>query len=65
MELYRAFRGGEPSIDALLERDGITKKWSNHWYKKSTQRCVLFCWVSIERIISVRCTLPVLCAEQS
>ena len=26
MELYRAFRGGEPSIDALLERDGITKK---------------------------------------
>ena len=24
MELYRAFRGGEPSIDALLERDGIT-----------------------------------------
>ena len=26
MELYRAFRGGEPSIDALLERDGIIKK---------------------------------------
>ena len=26
MELYRAFRGGEPSIDALLERDGISKK---------------------------------------
>jgi peptidyl-dipeptidase Dcp len=26
MELYRAFRGGEPSIDALLERDGITKQ---------------------------------------
>ena len=25
MELYRAFRGGEPSIDALLERDGIKK----------------------------------------
>jgi peptidyl-dipeptidase Dcp len=26
MDLYRAFRGGEPSIDALLKRDGITKK---------------------------------------
>ena len=26
MELYRLFRGGEPSIDALLERDGIVKK---------------------------------------
>ena len=26
MTLYRRFRGGEPSIDALLERDGITKK---------------------------------------
>jgi peptidyl-dipeptidase Dcp len=26
MDLYRAFRGGEPTIDALLERDGITKK---------------------------------------
>jgi len=25
MDLYRAFRGGEPSIDALLERDGIKK----------------------------------------
>ena len=25
MDLYRAFRGGEPSIDALLERDGISK----------------------------------------
>ncbi|MBO5817169.1 MAG: M3 family metallopeptidase [Paludibacteraceae bacterium] len=25
MELYRAFRGGEPTIDALLERDGIKK----------------------------------------
>lgn len=23
MELYKAFRGGEPTIDALLERDGI------------------------------------------
>ncbi len=25
MELYRRFRGGEPSIDALLRRDGIRK----------------------------------------
>jgi peptidyl-dipeptidase Dcp len=25
MDLYRAFRGGEPSIDALLKRDGIKK----------------------------------------
>ena len=25
MDLYRAFRGGEPTIDALLERDGIKK----------------------------------------
>jgi peptidyl-dipeptidase Dcp len=25
MTLYRRFRGGEPSIDALLERDGIKK----------------------------------------
>ena len=25
MDLYRAFRGGEPSIDALLERDGVKK----------------------------------------
>ena len=25
MDLYRAFRGGEPSIDALLLRDGIKK----------------------------------------
>jgi Zn-dependent oligopeptidase len=25
MDLYRAFRGGEPSIDALLRRDGIKK----------------------------------------
>ena len=26
MVLYRRFRGGEPSIDALLERDGIKKQ---------------------------------------
>ena len=25
MVLYRRFRGGEPTIDALLERDGIKK----------------------------------------
>ena len=25
MDLYRAFRGGEPTIDALLKRDGIKK----------------------------------------
>jgi peptidyl-dipeptidase Dcp len=25
MVLYKRFRGGEPTIDALLERDGIKK----------------------------------------
>jgi peptidyl-dipeptidase Dcp len=25
MELYRRFRGGEPTIDALLKRNGIRK----------------------------------------